>query len=423
MNGYTIDWKGTDMSEYIMAEQNDRIIPEEDVIFGISSRANKMIKERGAENVVNATIGMLLDDDGKLMVMSAVAATYRTLEPTDYAQYAPIGGTPGYKKAVKRAVFKNYTPQRDVRVVATPGGTGSLRCAVANYSKREDSILTSDWHWSPYNSIASEGGRKVATFNLFNEEGAFDIKSFRESVEALLETQDSLLIILNTPAHNPTGYALTDDDWHGIRKALYQVPDDKRVTVLVDIAYIDFAGDEDAYRSFLPLLETFPDNVLPILGFSASKTFTGYGMRAGAMVCLAPTEQIADEFVRVCEFSCRATWSNSPKAGQVVIEKIFSDEALLAEVTREREVIRNLLIRRGKAFEEAAYDAGLDILPFDAGFFATIPCDNAKEVSMKLEQEGIFLVPLAKGLRVSIASISEEKCRMLPEHIVAAMND
>ena len=55
------------MSEFLMAEQNHRVIPEEDVIFGISSRANKMIKERGADNVVNATIGMLLDDDGKLV--------------------------------------------------------------------------------------------------------------------------------------------------------------------------------------------------------------------------------------------------------------------------------------------------------------------------------------------------------------------
>ena len=144
-------------------------------------------------------------------------------------------------------------------------------------------------------------------------------------------------------------------------------------------------------------------------------------MRCGAMLCLAPSVEVADEFVRVCEFSCRATWSNSPKAGQVVMEKVFSDDDLLAEVRRERAEIRDLLIRRGRAFEEAAKEVGLDILPFDNGFFATIPCNNAKAVSMKLEEQGIFLVPLAKGLRVSIASISEEKCRMIPGKIMAAM--
>ena len=42
---------------------------------------------------------------------------------------------------------------------------------------------------------------------------------------------------------------------------------------------------------------------------------------------------------------------------------------------------------------------GLTIVPFDAGFFVSIPCDDPDAISAKLEKEGIFLVPLAKGLR------------------------
>ena len=38
--------RGSSMSKYIMAEQNGRIIPDEDVIFGINKRANEMIQER-----------------------------------------------------------------------------------------------------------------------------------------------------------------------------------------------------------------------------------------------------------------------------------------------------------------------------------------------------------------------------------------
>ena len=67
--------------------------------------------------------------------------------------------------------------------------------------------------------------------------------------------------------------------------------------------------------------------------------------------------------------------------------------------------------------------AGLKIVPFDAGFFASIPCDNPDEISAKLEKKGIFLVPLAMGLRVSIASISEEKCRRIPAEIKRAMEE
>lgn len=80
-----------------------------------------------------------------------------------------------------------------------------------------------------------------------------------------------------------------------------------------------------------------------------------------------------------------------------------------------------MLLRRGKAFEKAAAECGLEMVPFDAGFFASIPCSNPDKVSARLEKEGIFLVPLAKGLRVSIASVSEQVCCMLPSRILAAM--
>jgi aromatic-amino-acid transaminase len=312
-------------------------------------------------------------------------------------------------------------PKGQVRAVATPGGTGSIRNTVANYSCPGDQVLTTDWHWGPYNTIAQELGRKLSTFQLFDENRKFNIADFSSRVKEILGTQDRLVVIINTPAQNPTGYSLTMEDWQGVSDFLADLPPEKRIALLVDTAYIDFAGDEDEYREFLPILETLPPNVLPIIAFSMSKTFTLYGLRCGAMICLAPDAEIADEFLRVCEFSSRGTWSNSPKAGQSIITNIFADADLLKKVTDERAEIRNLLLERGHAFEEEAAKVGLEILPYDAGFFITIPCDDPTGVSSKLEKEGIFLVPLGKGLRVSVASISADKCRMIPSRILAAM--
>ena len=140
------------MAEYIMAAQNGRNIPMEDTIFGISRRANEMIANEGADKVINATIGALLNDDGELMVLSSVDETFMGLEPIEYAQYAPIGGTPAFRKAAIKAALKNYEPKGFVRAVATPGGTGCLSDVVANYSCPGDKILTTDWFWSPYNT-------------------------------------------------------------------------------------------------------------------------------------------------------------------------------------------------------------------------------------------------------------------------------
>ncbi len=93
----------------------------------------------------------------------------------------------------------------------------------------------------------------------------------------ILEIQDRLVIIINTPAHNPTGYALSNEDWQQVVDCLSYVAPENRIALLVDAAYIDFAGDEDKYREFLPILETLPANILPIIAYSMSKTF--YNLR------------------------------------------------------------------------------------------------------------------------------------------------
>ena len=410
------------MGEFILARPNGRKIPREDKIFGISNRAKAAIAEKGRDKVVNGTIGALLDDEGKLIVLQSVDEVFRQLAPTDYAEYAPIGGIKPFREAVQQAAFGSHVPEGFLEAVATPGGTGSLRNVISNYSAPGDQVLTSDWHWAPYNTIAGEIGRKIATFALFDENRNFNAADFAAKVSELLAAQESLVIILNTPAHNPTGYSLTLSDWDQVIETIKEAAKSgKAIALLVDAAYIDFAGDEDEYRQFLPLLGTLPENVISIVAYSLSKTCTLYGARCGAMICVAKTQEIADEFKRVCEFSSRGSWSNSAKIGQVILSRIYSDPQLLAKVDEERAGYRNMLLARGKAFSDAAAECGLEIVPYDAGFFVSVPCPDPDAVSKRLEEQDIFLVPLAKGIRVSVASIPEAACRKLPPLIKEAI--
>ena len=81
-----------------------------------------------------------------------------------------------------------------------------------------------------------------------------------------------------------------------------------------------------------------------------------------------------------------------------------------------------MLAARGRAFSEAAVECGLKIVPYDAGFFVSVPCDDPDGISRKLEERDVFLVPLAKGIRVSVASLPEETCRNLPAIIKEVMD-
>lgn len=401
--------------------ENGRNIPTEDKIFGINNRAKKMAKEVGKDKVINATIGALLDDEGNLICLSSVNKVLCSLKPEEYCEYAPISGTADFKEACKKAVFGKYEPKAFTEVVATPGGTGAIRNTIANYTCVGDMVLTSDWFWAPYKTICNEIYRNLTTFELFNDNRQFNLSGFKERVLELLEMQDSLVVILNTPAHNPTGYCIKDEEWEGIKQIMGELPYDKKVILLVDTAYVDFAGDEESFRSFLPILDSMPENVLPVICYSLSKAYTLYGLRCGAMVAMSKDEEAITEFKRACEYSSRGSWSNSPRAPQVVLSKIYENSELKEMVDNERKEFRDMLLMRGKTFEENALKCGLRMVPFDSGFFASIPTDNPEGACKILEEEGIFLVPLKMGIRVSIASVSKKNCEILPEKILKAI--
>ena len=141
------------------------------------------------------------------------------------------------------------------------------------------------------------------------------------------------------------------------------------------------------------------------------------------MICLAHSPEVAEEFDRVNSFSARNTWSNSPRAPQETIAKIYEDPELLKEVEDERAAARDMLLARGRGFEEEAKKCGLEIVPFTAGFFVTVPCEDPDGLCEALEKKKVFLIPLSAGVRVSIASSSEEKCRRLPHIIKETMDE
>ncbi|MGL4607211.1 MAG: pyridoxal phosphate-dependent aminotransferase [Eubacteriaceae bacterium] len=398
-----------------------------DPIFKIAAEAAKCTKEFGSEAVINSTIGALMDDDGNLVTFKGVYDTLKSLPNNLIADYAGLAGQPDFLEKIVDACFMDCKPKGFIKAVATPGGTGAVRHAFCNYAEFGDTILITDWYWAAYTTIADENRRKIRTFPLYNKKGTFNLAGFKENVLDLLEKQKRVLAVLNTPAHNPTGYTISDEEWKEIiafvTKTGNEQPDSK-IILLVDLAYIDFAGeDEKNGRGFMELLTGLPENVLTLYAFSASKGYTMYGLRNGAIICVAPTEEIAEEFANSCTYSNRGNWSNGTRGAMETITKIFSNEELYNQTMAEQNFHKSILKRRANAFIEEANKIGLEMLTYKDGFFISIPCKNAKEVSDKLMENKMFVVALEKGLRFAPCAVSEEKCRRSPELILNAMNE
>lgn len=385
---------------------------EEDIIFSINGKAQEAIQKYGKENVVNATIGAVLEDDETLGVIPTVMEVFRNLPASEIVAYAPIAGLPDFLKAAQEVTFRKSRPEAYIEAIATPGGTGAIRHAFWNYLDEGQAALTSDWFWGPYRTIANENHRKLETFEFFTEDLAFNFSSFEARVTDLAARQDNLLVIINAPSHNPTGYSLTMEEWQGVLEILGKVTEEpaKKVVLFCDIAYLDFAGDQEKSREFMKLFTNLPTRLLVVLAFSMSKSYTIYGLRTGAMIGVSSDKEVITEFKNTNMYSNRGTWSNGTRSGMKLLTSIVNNPELFTKVEAERMVYKKLIEDRAAIFLREAQEVGLDMLPYKGGFFLTIPASKPKEAVDLLMEQNIFPVPLGKGgIRVAICAVPTGK--------------
>jgi len=359
-----------------------------DIIFGTGREAQDAEAKYGFEKVINSTLGVLMDDRGQLAFLPTVMERLRTLPDSELGAYAPIAGLPDYLSAVQDACFRGHKPNAYSEAVATPGGTGAIKHAVWNYTEMGDEILIANWYWAPYKTIAEEHGRRVRTFEYFKDDG-MNVDAFKAEASELIAAQERVLIILNTPSHNPTGYSISDGEWQEIMSFLREKAADasKKIILMVDVAYIDFAGSIDASRDFFKHFGDLPQNLLVLTAFSLSKGYTMYGMRGGAIICLAATQDLAAEFKDVCAFSNRAAWSNGTRAAMRILADIYKDPALFDKVEEEREIFKALLDRRNAAFMEEAQKVGLETARSGKAFSSQFHAKTRSQFQTRLRRK------------------------------------
>ncbi len=390
--------------------------PGDDPIFALNREATQ--RRAAGETVINATVGALLEDDGTLAVMPSVNDAIRAVPSVKASGYAPIAGVPEFLKAVVGDLLGG-SPLADVAVAcSTPGGTGALRHAAATFLDHGQALVTSSFYWGPYGTICDEGERALVTFNMFDDRGGLDLADLERQVTQTAKAQGRLLVILNDPCHNPTGYSMTDAEWTSVGDILSRASRDVPTAVMADVAYLAFARDQ---KSFLTHLAPLAERAAVLFAWSASKGFTQYGGRVGAMIACTADAKQRGAIQSAITYACRGTWSNCNAAGQWGVERCLTDATLRAKVDGERERLRALLAERVAAFNAAAEGKGLRYPRYDGGFFVTVFCDDAKRSAEALKARGVFVVPQKGALRVALCSVASRDVPTLVDALVASV--
>ena len=273
-----------------------------------------------------------------------------------------------------------------------------------------------------YDAFHEMGGELSFALTMLDENNKFNLPALKEKVDELLAKQDNLLYLLNTPAHNPTGYSLSGEDMDGVLAILKEaaVPG-KNIVFFLDVAYIDYAGEKEEVRKIFKKLSGLPANILCIVGYSMSKGFTMYGQRTGAMIGVSSDKSVIDEFAAINQYTSRATWSNINRPAMRTLATIYSDPELLAKVCAERDYYYQMIKARADLFTKEAEECGLPMLPYVAGFFLSIPAKNPDAICEKLHEDNIFAVPLAAGVRIAVCAVPLKKIKGMAAKVNAAM--
>lgn len=386
-----------------------------DGILALSALAASSKKED--PSVINATVGMMMDENGKFVEYETIKNIVKNLSPEDKYAYAQSNGGNNYANNVEKLIFGPFLGEicknNKLATVATPGGSGAISLVLQNYLEENNFVLLPSSMWEPYIQFVKERRLKYLTYNLYKNH-KLDIESIKQTIEKV--NDEKLVIVINDPCHNPTGFTMNSSDYDNLIEMLNGV--NKKIIILFDISYIDYATNLgiDTRRNFLKL-EKLNSNILVTFAFSGSKTFGLYGLRIGACTVLTKSEEELELFKQAADYSARATWSSPSKYGISIINNVASSENINNAFKNELKYYTDILNVRAKNFISESKKYNLPLSEYHSGFFIKVYSDNPILLAKKLIYNKVFVVPLQDSIRIALSAINSSEAKKLPEII------
>ena len=382
----------------------------EDTVFAMVRKAKEEKNIYGEDQVINASIGSLYGEDGKLVALKSVYEDFKALPNQEIASYASaIKGDADFCLKVKQWVLEDRV-SLPYQVIATAGGTGAIYLTIHSMLDEGETLVIPEIGWPSYQLMADMDHLKTVKYSLFDQED-FNLDSFKRVCQDTMSAQQKLCVIINDPCHNPTGYSLDIQTWKEIIAFLNDCAKTGPVILLNDIAYFDYSFKGRHGRDYMSLFNDISDQVMVVVAFSLSKSMTAYGQRCGAAVLLGKNSDDVNQTSVVYEKMARAIWSNVNHGAMKTFITVLNQHG--DDYEKEKQIYVDLLQQRSAIFKQEALACGLPIYPYKEGFFLTLKIEDNKKRDVYHEaliKNHIFTVKVNKGIRVGVCSLPIKQC-------------
>jgi aspartate/methionine/tyrosine aminotransferase len=425
------------------ADELNRVLQAQNaVIYELLSRKGKAIyfpakgivaqaaAAKGKE--INATIGTAYEDDGSPMVLPGIAGMLN-IDSEAAFPYAPSGGTKSLRDKWQELI-KEKNPSMNAQVISLPvvscGVTNGLSIAGYLFVEEGDEIIISDLYWENYDLVFTNAyNAKLKFFNFFKQK-AFDIDSFRETVNK--GPIGKRIVLLNFP-NNPSGYSPTKKEGEQIVNVLKEAAQaGNHLVVIVDDSYFGLFFEDDVMsESLFSRLADCHENLLTIKVDGITKEEYAWGFRVGFVTY--GIKNGSKELYKVLEDktagAVRGNISNAPNLSQSIFllaSKLESHEKEkqinMDKIKTRYNVVKTVL----KAHPE--YEEQFESLPFNSGYFMCVRLkyadpDRVWETLLNKYSTGVVCNSEKAVLRIAFASTPLDKIEKLFVNIYAACKD
>jgi aromatic-amino-acid transaminase len=348
---------------------------------------------------IDLGVGVYKTGQGETPVFGAIkAAERRLVESQDSKAYLGPEGDMGFVHALMPFVFGKDDPNRGGRIegMQTPGGTGSLRLALAMV-KRGGSARA--WmgtpSWPNHAQICADLGLELKTFNHAAPEGVVDMEAIRQ---AIAEADAGDAILLHGCCHNPTGIDYSNAQWDEIAAAIAE----KGLLPVIDLAYqgLGHGMEEDAY-GMRRVIDAVPEAMVT---YSCDKNFGLYRDRTGALYIIMAGKDDLPPVVSNAHALARANWSQPPDHGAAAVRIVLEDEKLTSQWLDELDTMRERMRQVRARLAAAGQVGGVDLSPIGAqnGLFSIVPFSPDQVQTMR-KDHGIYF---AGSGRINVAGLT-----------------
>ena len=365
---------------------------------------------------IDLGVGVYRDAAGRTPVMAAVAAAEaRMLQAQETKGYLGLAGDPRFIAAMEGLLLGGPAGDRGAGV-ATPGGSGAIRQALAlvRMANRDAEVWIGRPSWPNHAAIAGELGMAVRLHAYLGADGRVDAGAM---LEALRGARAGDVVVLHASCHNPSGADLGAEDW----AALADLCAERGLLPLVDVAYQGFGEGVAEDVAGLRLMAGRLPEVL--VAASGSKSFGLYRERVGLVLALCEGAGPARATGGALQSLNRKNFAFPPDHGARVVTTILEDAVLRADWQAELDGMRRRVVALRAGLADALRDATgtgrFDFLTAQRGMFSLLGLSPAQVERLRAEH-AIYLVPDG---RANIAGLGEATLPRVADAIAGVLRE